>query len=63
VYSKRKALRNNSDKKSLSEEDIGEANVREDSPNLNYQANMNDERLGNINHFTEKMNDEQMLIE
>ena len=35
------------DKKGESEEDMCEANVREDSPHQNYMANMNDERLGN----------------
>ena len=53
VYSKRKALRKGSShQQSDQEEHSAEANVREDSPNLNYEANMSDERLGNINKFT-----------
>lgn len=44
VFSKRDSCK---DRNQPYEEDAGEANVRDDSPNFNYRMNMQDQRLGN----------------
>lgn len=49
VFSKRESYkdRNQQRENQQREEDAGEANVRDDSPNFNYRMNMQDQRLGN----------------